>query len=211
MCYENCRFRCQFQKGELSNAELRILTEELGRIRYGDNEARIKHISIRGLLPDTEHYMTYEGSTTAPGCHETVTWIVLNKPIYITLQQVSFDDFFFSLDFFFYEIYTRVAHPFSYHANAWNEYWIRGRYKTVYNPLETQTEGVDGKLNYFFIKSMMSTEYFHIRIQNSTQRSVKEMHFVIICFLCSSLFTRNRNVISIWLQTNYHQWKCAVC
>lgn len=77
------------QKGELSNAELRILTEELSRIRYGDNEARIKHISIRGLLPDTEHYMTYEGSTTAPGCHETVTWIVLNKPIYITLQQVS--------------------------------------------------------------------------------------------------------------------------
>ncbi|XP_055298901.1 carbonic anhydrase-related protein 10 isoform X4 [Sitodiplosis mosellana] len=76
------------QKGELSNAELRILTEELGRIRYGDNEARIKHISIRGLLPDTEHYMTYEGSTTAPGCHETVTWIVLNKPIYITLQQL---------------------------------------------------------------------------------------------------------------------------
>lgn len=81
-------FECN-QKGELSNAELRILTEELGRIRYGDNEARIKHISIRGLLPDTEHYMTYEGSTTAPGCHETVTWIVLNKPIYITLQQVS--------------------------------------------------------------------------------------------------------------------------
>lgn len=78
------------QKGEQSNAELRILTEELGRIRYGDNEARIKHISIRGLLPDTEHYMTYEGSTTAPGCHETVTWIVLNKPIYIVQSQVSF-------------------------------------------------------------------------------------------------------------------------
>lgn len=77
------------QKGELSNAELRILTEELGKIRFGENEARIKHISVRGLLPDTEHYMTYEGSTTAPGCHETVTWIVLNKPIYITLQQVS--------------------------------------------------------------------------------------------------------------------------
>lgn len=65
------------------------MTEELGRIRYGDNEARIKHLSVRGLIPDTEHYMTYEGSMTAPGCHETVTWIVLNKPIYITLQQVK--------------------------------------------------------------------------------------------------------------------------
>lgn len=94
-CSETNLISCIFlvlefnQKGELSNAELRILTEELSRIRYGDNDARIKHISIRGLLPDTEHYMTYEGSTTAPGCHETVTWIVLNKPIYITLQQVS--------------------------------------------------------------------------------------------------------------------------
>lgn len=82
-------FSLRRQKGELSNAELRTLTEELGRIRFGDNEARIKRLSVRGLLPDTEHYMTYEGSTTSPGCQETVTWIVLNKPIYITLQQVK--------------------------------------------------------------------------------------------------------------------------
>lgn len=75
--------------GDLSNAELRILTDQLDKIRYGDDEAPVRRLSIRGLLPDTEHYMTYEGSTTAPGCHETVTWIVLNKPIYITKQQVS--------------------------------------------------------------------------------------------------------------------------
>lgn len=46
------------QKGELSNAELRMLTEELGRIRFGDNEARIKHISIRGLIPGIEFITT---------------------------------------------------------------------------------------------------------------------------------------------------------
>ncbi|XP_022246021.1 carbonic anhydrase-related protein 10-like [Limulus polyphemus] len=23
-----------------------------------------------------------------PGCHETVTWLVMNKPIYITIQQL---------------------------------------------------------------------------------------------------------------------------
>ncbi|XP_035212533.1 carbonic anhydrase-related protein 10-like [Stegodyphus dumicola] len=32
--------------------------------------------------------MTYDGSATMPACHETVTWIVMNKPIYITKQQL---------------------------------------------------------------------------------------------------------------------------
>ncbi|KAF1766563.1 hypothetical protein GCK72_006520 [Caenorhabditis remanei] len=36
------------------------------------------------LLPKTSHYVTYEGSLTYPGCHETVTWVILNNPIYIT-------------------------------------------------------------------------------------------------------------------------------
>lgn len=49
----------------------------------------ITHISVQGLLPDTSQFMTYEGSTTMPGCHETVTWIILNKPIYITKAEVS--------------------------------------------------------------------------------------------------------------------------
>lgn len=76
------------QLGDLSNPELRMLTDQLEKIRFGGDEATVRRISIRGLLPDTEHYMTYEGSTTAPACHETVTWMVLNKPIYITKQQV---------------------------------------------------------------------------------------------------------------------------
>ncbi|GFY32176.1 hypothetical protein TNCV_3556841 [Trichonephila clavipes] len=33
--------------------------------------------------------MTYEGSTTMPGCHETVTWILLNRPIYITKSELK--------------------------------------------------------------------------------------------------------------------------
>jgi len=50
--------------------------------------ADLRHISIHGLLPETDHYMTYEGSTTHPGCWETTTWIIFNKPIYITRQEV---------------------------------------------------------------------------------------------------------------------------
>lgn len=48
----------------------------------------VNKLSVRGLLPDTDYYMTYDGSTTAPACYETVTWIIVNKPIYITKQQV---------------------------------------------------------------------------------------------------------------------------
>lgn len=50
----------------------------------------IRHISLRSLLPNTEQFMTYEGSTTHPGCWESTVWIILNKPIYITKQEVNF-------------------------------------------------------------------------------------------------------------------------
>ncbi|RZC36412.1 Carb anhydrase domain containing protein, partial [Asbolus verrucosus] len=52
------------------------------------DEVEVKRLSVRGLLPETDYYMTYDGSTTMPACHETVTWLILNKPIYITKQQV---------------------------------------------------------------------------------------------------------------------------
>lgn len=47
-------------------------------------------LSVGDLVSESlAHYVTYEGSMTAPGCQETVTWIVLNKPLFITRQQAS--------------------------------------------------------------------------------------------------------------------------
>ena len=51
-------------------------------------QTRIRHLSLSDLMPPTEDYMTYEGSMTQPGCHETITWIVMNKPVYVTVEQV---------------------------------------------------------------------------------------------------------------------------
>ncbi|XP_035211476.1 carbonic anhydrase-related protein 10-like, partial [Stegodyphus dumicola] len=76
------------QTGDLSNPELRIITSQLHKIVHRGEEAQLKYLSLRDLLPETQYYMTYEGSTTMPGCYETVTWIVMNKPIYITKQQL---------------------------------------------------------------------------------------------------------------------------
>ncbi|KAI1727599.1 eukaryotic-type carbonic anhydrase domain-containing protein [Ditylenchus destructor] len=72
--------------GEASNLELRRMTVASQTITYKDRETRLKKFHPANLLPKTDHYVTYEGSLTFPGCHETVTWVVMNKPIYITLE-----------------------------------------------------------------------------------------------------------------------------
>lgn len=46
----------------------------------------IKSLSIDELMPlDTrKNYMAYDGSLTQPSCQETVQWVVLNRPVYMT-------------------------------------------------------------------------------------------------------------------------------
>lgn len=61
------------------------------------SSAAVRYLSLRSLLPDTDYYMTYEGSTTHPGCWETAIWVVLNKPIYITKQEVKRNNSLLSL------------------------------------------------------------------------------------------------------------------
>ena len=55
---------------------------------YRGQSHPIESLNLAEILPATEHYMTYEGSTTYPGCWETVTWVVMNKPIYVTRQEM---------------------------------------------------------------------------------------------------------------------------
>jgi len=55
-------------------------------------QARVRHISIQGLVPQTDNYVTYDGSLTQPGCQETVTWIIVNKPLYISVDNVRTTD-----------------------------------------------------------------------------------------------------------------------
>jgi len=52
-------------------------------------EERIHHLSLYKLLPATSDYITYDGSMTQPGCQETVTWIIFNRPLYMSIHHVS--------------------------------------------------------------------------------------------------------------------------
>ncbi|TDG39231.1 hypothetical protein AWZ03_014347, partial [Drosophila navojoa] len=75
------------QIGETPNPELRIITSTFNKVLYRGFSTPIRHISVRSLLPNTDQYITYEGSTTHPGCWESTVWILVNKPIYITKQE----------------------------------------------------------------------------------------------------------------------------
>lgn len=76
------------QIGDTPNSELRSLSSLFGQVIYRGQSADLRQLSLHALLPETDHYMTYEGSTTHPGCWETTSWIVFNKPIYISRQEL---------------------------------------------------------------------------------------------------------------------------
>ncbi|KAG7266975.1 hypothetical protein CRUP_014251 [Coryphaenoides rupestris] len=44
-------------------------------------------LNIEEIYPETNSFITYDGSMTIPPCFETVTWILMNKPVYITRMQ----------------------------------------------------------------------------------------------------------------------------
>lgn len=78
-----------FQIGEITNAELRRLTVASQSITYKDQKTILPRFHPSELMPKTTNYVTYEGSLTYPGCYETVTWIVMNNPIYITKDDLA--------------------------------------------------------------------------------------------------------------------------
>ncbi|XP_059144821.1 carbonic anhydrase-related protein 10-like [Physella acuta] len=61
----------------------------LNQTLFKGNRQQIAYLNLRSLLPDTHHFLTYDGSLTHPACHETVTWIIYNKPIYISKRQIT--------------------------------------------------------------------------------------------------------------------------
>ncbi|KAK6013231.1 carbonate dehydratase, eukaryotic-type [Ostertagia ostertagi] len=74
----------------LVDSVLEALAEKLHR-QFKSEGQRVELADLEPwqLLPYTRDLVTYEGSMTAPGCHETVTWIILNQPIHITKDHMA--------------------------------------------------------------------------------------------------------------------------
>ncbi|GFR92864.1 carbonic anhydrase-related protein [Elysia marginata] len=72
-----------------TNPHFERIHRALDDVLYKGEQREISYLELRGLFPPTDHYMTYEGSLTHPACHETVTWIIYNKPVYISSVQIA--------------------------------------------------------------------------------------------------------------------------
>ena len=68
---------------------LGLAISKLIHVKYRGDTARIHQLSLASIMPNTGDYITYEGSTTFPGCWETTTWVVMNKPVYISKQELE--------------------------------------------------------------------------------------------------------------------------
>ncbi|KAL8611251.1 hypothetical protein ACOMHN_013682 [Nucella lapillus] len=69
------------------NAGFRGLVEHAKQVPWQGQTNEVKELEVKSLLPDTNYYLTYEGSLTQPACHETVTWVLFNKPIPVSRVQ----------------------------------------------------------------------------------------------------------------------------
>ncbi|OQR76259.1 putative carbonic anhydrase protein 1-like [Tropilaelaps mercedesae] len=75
--------------GSSSHSEFRLITNQLSKVIYRDQKAQIERLDVSRLLPPTEEYMTYTGSLSQPNCLESVRWLVMNKAIQVSRQQIN--------------------------------------------------------------------------------------------------------------------------
>ncbi|XP_045204216.2 carbonic anhydrase-related protein 10-like [Mercenaria mercenaria] len=75
--------------GDTGNSAFEMFRQKFVLITQKDSCTELHGLPIDKLLPRTDQYMTYSGSLTQPGCRETVTWVLLNKPIYISYRQMA--------------------------------------------------------------------------------------------------------------------------
>ena len=72
-----------------THSGLGAIIARLPNIKFSGQHTNIPRLSLAHIIPSTGEFITYEGSTTYPGCWETVTWIMMNKPVYIRQQELE--------------------------------------------------------------------------------------------------------------------------
>ncbi|NXE55597.1 CAH4 anhydrase, partial [Casuarius casuarius] len=74
------------------NKKYATLINELDNVKYKGKTGQMNPLPLDSLIPreeDLTRYYRYTGSLTTPDCHENVIWTVFEKPVELSLAQVS--------------------------------------------------------------------------------------------------------------------------
>jgi carbonic anhydrase len=75
--------------GNTGNSYLGQLTNYISNVTFFGNSTLVPSFPVSNLIPADRSYWRYSGSLTTPACYQSVTWTVLQQPIYITETQLS--------------------------------------------------------------------------------------------------------------------------
>ncbi|NXC81985.1 CAH4 anhydrase, partial [Cercotrichas coryphoeus] len=81
-----------FVKADEENKNYATLLSELENVKFKEQTAQLDPLPLMSLLPPEEdlgRYYRYEGSLTTPDCHEGVIWTIFEKPVELSLAQLS--------------------------------------------------------------------------------------------------------------------------
>lgn len=85
------------------NAHLEQLLSHIDQLKHRTSMVSIGALNVSALLSDSDQFVAYEGSLTTPGCYESVHWLILNRPLYISQRNVSSAPILFSNN---YDVYS---------------------------------------------------------------------------------------------------------
>ncbi|XP_030143855.4 carbonic anhydrase 4 isoform X1 [Taeniopygia guttata] len=81
-----------FIKADEENKNYETLLSALKDIKYKGNIVKVEPLPLSSLLPPEEdlgRYYRYQGSLTSPDCYQGVIWTVFEKPVELSLLQLS--------------------------------------------------------------------------------------------------------------------------
>ncbi|XP_068066787.1 carbonic anhydrase 4 [Anomalospiza imberbis] len=81
-----------FVKADEENKNYETLLSELKNIKYKGQSVKVDPLPLSSLLPPEEdlgRYYRYQGSLTTPDCYQGVIWTVFEKPVTLSLFQLS--------------------------------------------------------------------------------------------------------------------------
>ncbi|XP_060579909.1 carbonic anhydrase-related protein 10-like [Ruditapes philippinarum] len=74
---------------DITNFEFDKILTAAKHVRHRGQRHMIEDFALTDIIPSSSFYITYDGSLTQPSCQETVTWIIINKPLRITDHQIA--------------------------------------------------------------------------------------------------------------------------